>query len=78
MRLTSKGQITVPREVREELGLYPTVTEIEFQRDESGRWYLRKAGTGADSSSPSRFRTAHRAGRLRLGTDEIMALTRGD
>ncbi len=76
MRLTSKGQITVPREVREELGLYPAVTEVEFQRDENGHWYLRKAEAGG--GSPSRFRTAHRAGRLRLGTDEIMALTRGD
>lgn len=76
MRLTSKGQVTIPREVREELGIYPSVTEIEFERDENGRWYLRKADPS--HGEPSRFRTAHRVGKPRLTTDEIMALTRGD
>lgn len=38
--LTSKGQITVPREVRERLGLRPG-NEIEFASDTLGV-YLRK------------------------------------
>ena len=29
MRITSKGQVTIPQHIREELGLHPN-TEVEF------------------------------------------------
>ena len=32
MRLTSKGQVTIPEEIRERLGLLPH-TEVEFEID---------------------------------------------
>ena len=32
MRLTSKGQVTIPQEIRERLGLLPQ-TEVEFEID---------------------------------------------
>jgi antitoxin PrlF len=43
--MTSKGQITVPKEVREALGL-KAGTRVSFVRDESGSYYLR-AKTGS-------------------------------
>ncbi|ADE14984.1 transcriptional regulator, AbrB family [Nitrosococcus halophilus Nc 4] len=74
MRVTSKGQVTIPQEVRDALGIRPAETEVEFVRDENGRWYLSKART----HRRDRFRTAHKVGTLRMSTEEILALTRGD
>jgi AbrB family looped-hinge helix DNA binding protein len=74
MYVTSKGQVTIPRRVREDMGVRPAETEVEFLKDENGRWYLRKSKPSRDSVS--RFRTAYRAGKLLMSTEEIMALTR--
>jgi AbrB family looped-hinge helix DNA binding protein len=76
MRVTSKGQVTIPQNVRESMGILPAQSEVEFLQDENGRWYLAKAQTG--TKSPSRFRTAHKTGKLTMSTDDIMALTRGE
>ena len=40
MRVTSKGQVTIPKNVRESMGILPSETEIEFLQDESGRCYI--------------------------------------
>ncbi len=37
MRVTSKGQVTIPQNVRKSMGILPAETEIEFQQDENGR-----------------------------------------
>ena len=76
MRVTSKGQVTIPRDVRESMGILPAETEVEFLQDENGRWYLAKAK--ASDKTTSRFRTAHKAGKLTMSTDDIMALTRSE
>lgn len=76
MRVTSKGQITIPLKVRENMGILPVETEIDFMQDETGRWYIVKAKK--DTASVSRFRSAHKTGKLTMSTDEIMALTRGE
>ena len=73
MHITAQGQITIPPEIRNALGLQLT-EEVEFIQDENGRWYLTKV----QSQKASRFRTAHRAGTMRMTTEEIMALTRHD
>lgn len=75
MRVTRKGQVTIPQNVRESMGILPAETEIEFIQDENGRWYIAK--TDARLQKTSRFRTAHKLGTLTMSTDEIMALTRG-
>jgi AbrB family looped-hinge helix DNA binding protein len=72
MRLTSKGQVTIPLEIRERLGLLP-YTEVEFEVE-------------GDAVRVRRARTNQRGRRLvdgmrgrgsrRLTTDEILALTR--
>ena len=75
MKVTSKGQVTIPRDVRASMGILPAETEVEFVKGEGQRWYLKKVvGTGVGGS---RFRRAHRAGKVIMSTDEIMALTRG-
>ena len=76
MRVTSKGQVTIPQNVRESMGILPAETDIEFMQDESGHWYIVKAKTV--KTRASRFRTAHQVALVTMSTDEIMALTRGE
>lgn len=72
--VTSKGQVTIPKPVRDLLGIEPG-SMIDFQRAPDGRIVLVKVGA---KLRPSRF------GRLRghagkgLSTDAIMAMTRGE
>jgi AbrB family looped-hinge helix DNA binding protein len=73
-RLTSKGQVTIPIDIRERLGLDAgTVVEFEIEGD---RAVLRKQRGGQDRG---RRVVAGLRGRgdVALSTDEIMALTRG-
>lgn len=73
MRVTSKGQVTIPIEIRERLGLLPG-TEVEFDVDgEAARLTRAEAAAGRGRSIVDRLRG--RATR-RLSTEEIMALTR--
>ncbi len=74
MHVTSKGQVTIPRVVRESMGIISAESEVEFLQDEKGRWYISKSK--ATDKTISRFRTAHQSGKLTMSTDEIMALTR--
>jgi AbrB family looped-hinge helix DNA binding protein len=78
MRLTSKGQITIPQEIRDRLGLLPGTTVVFDTVGDSVR--IRKADRqGRGQELIERMRSAaRRAPRPRLTTDEIMALTRGD
>lgn len=72
MRITTKGQVTIPLAVRETLGLLPH-TEVEFTiRGDTA--VLTKAGT----RRKGRMLIDHMRGRGRgrLTTDEILALTR--
>ncbi len=73
MKVTIKGQVTIPREVREDMGIRSSETEVDFERDKNGRWYLKKI----KPKGKSRFRTAHNKMKPIMTTDELMALTRG-
>ena len=75
MRITSKGQVTIPQEVREKLGLLPD-TEVEF-RVEGNVAYIRKADAPPQRGRRLLERMRGRA-TVRMSTDEIMALTRGE
>lgn len=84
MRITSKGQVTIPGEVRAELGLLPQ-TEVEFEVRE-GEAVIRKAGTGRGKPERPRGRAIvdHlvRHGREHwkkgLTAEEVLRMTRGD
>ena len=78
MTLTSKGQVTIPLEIRERLGLLPG-TRVEFDVVGSSVRIRKAADQGRGAALVARMRAAgRRAGRPRLSTDEIMALTRGE
>jgi AbrB family looped-hinge helix DNA binding protein len=73
--VTTKGQVTIPKPIRDHLGIEPgTAVDIKIAPD--GQIVLSKAGTPTPPS-PGRF--AAMRGRVNLGmsTDEIMALLRG-
>ena len=76
MRLTSKGQVTIPIAMREKLGLLPN-GEVEFELDRDSI-RIRKARTGGRGAR-GRALIEHMRGRGsgRLTTDQIMKLTRG-
>ncbi|RPJ70924.1 MAG: AbrB/MazE/SpoVT family DNA-binding domain-containing protein [Acidobacteria bacterium] len=78
MTLTSKGQVTIPQEIREKLGLLPGTRVVFDVVGDSVR--IRKAAEQRRGSELiERMRAAgRRAGRPRLTTDQIMALTRGE
>lgn len=74
MRITSKGQVTIPQEVREQLGLLPQ-TEVEFEIVKRGV-LLKKARENRPRGCAV---VEHLRGRgdVAMSTDEILALTRG-
>lgn len=75
MRITSKGQVTIPGEIRERAGLLPH-TEVEFVFD---RKVVRitRAKTGKKAGRGARLVTHLRGrGDVAMSTAEIMALTR--
>lgn len=73
MRLTSKGQVTIPLEIREQLGLLPH-TEVEFEV-EGDAVRIKKARRSRRRGAALVARMRGR-GRTGLRTDEILALTR--
>jgi AbrB family looped-hinge helix DNA binding protein len=76
MKITTKGQVTIPQDVREEFGLLPN-TEVEFVRDGRGGVRLQKS---AKSGARGAALIAELRGkwRSRLTTDEVMRQTRGE
>jgi antitoxin PrlF len=73
MRVTSKGQVTIPQKVRERLGI-TAGSEVHFEIDERGARLVRVSpGDGKALASRMRGRAT-----TALSTEEIMALTRAD
>jgi AbrB family looped-hinge helix DNA binding protein len=75
VRITSKGQVTIPAEIRERAGLLPH-TEVEFEYDGSAVRIIR-AKTQKGGGRGRRL-VDHLRGRgdVTLTTEDIMALTR--
>jgi antitoxin PrlF len=73
MRVTSKGQVTIPQNVRKQLGITPG-SEVDFQLDEAGARLIRlNPGDGKALAADMRARAT-----VAMSTEQIMALTRGD
>jgi AbrB family looped-hinge helix DNA binding protein len=77
MRITSKGQVTIPADIREQAGLLPN-TEVDFEFDGKVVHIVpvrsrKKVGRGARIVAHLRGR-----GDGTMSTDEIMALMRGE
>jgi len=77
VRITSKGQVTIPQQIREQLGLLPN-TEVEFEIDGDAVRVKKAAGRDAGRAR-GRALIEHMRGRgtRRLTTDQIMRLMRG-
>jgi AbrB family looped-hinge helix DNA binding protein len=74
-KLTSKGQVTIPIAVREELGLQPG-DEVEFVVEDGAAKIVRAASQGQRGQRiVARMRGR---GDVPMTTEEIMALTRGE
>ena len=74
MKITSKGQVTIPIDIREQLGLLPQ-TEVEFKIvGKEARLVKLKENPGRGKNIIERMRGK---GTIKMTTDEIMELTRG-
>jgi antitoxin PrlF len=74
MRVSEKGQVTIPKELRDELGI-ASGTEVAFERADDTIVIRKVAGTSRGERMVDRLRGR---GDIVMTTDEIMALTRGD
>ncbi|HEY4159751.1 MAG TPA: AbrB/MazE/SpoVT family DNA-binding domain-containing protein [Polyangiaceae bacterium] len=76
MRITAKGQLTIPAEIREQLGLLPE-TEVEFRVEGQAVRIVKaramKKGRSRGEAAVARLRGS---GSVRMSTDQILALTR--
>jgi AbrB family looped-hinge helix DNA binding protein len=76
MQITSMGQVTIPQEVRNRLGLLPH-TEVEFEvAGDHARIRKVKGSTGSDGRGRRAVSALRGAADARMSTEEIMALTR--
>ena len=75
MRITSKGQVTIPQEIRERLGLLP-FSEVEFEVDGDAVRIRKARRTGKRGGALIALMRGTATTRMR--TDEIMKLTRGE
>ena len=79
MRITSKGQVTIPQAVREQAGLHPH-SEVEFEVRPNGEVVIRPASPPAASlrAAFERVRGSANASEFKgMSTDEFMAFLRG-
>lgn len=74
--ITIKGQVTVPKPIRDALGLVPGA-QVDFALDEQGRVVLRRAGTPRKKKA-DRFEAARGKADIAWRSDELMALLRAD
>jgi len=77
MRITSKGQVTIPADIREAAGLLPN-TEVEFQYDGETVRIVRSTSTNKLNRGDQLITRLKGRDENRMTTEEIMALTRGD
>jgi len=72
-KLTIKGQVTIPKRLRDHLGLKPG-SDIDFELTDDGRVFLKTQ----EEAPQSRFARLRGSAKLGMTTDELMALTRGE
>ncbi len=74
--ITVKGQVTVPKLIRDALGLVPG-SQVDFALDEQGRVLLRRANAACNKKG-DRFEAVRGKADIAWRTDELMALLRAD
>jgi len=74
MRVTTKGQVTIPQHIREKLGITPA-TEVDFVEEEDRILLVKRKGEKATIRKYAKLRGI---ATVKMTTEEIMALTRTD
>ncbi len=77
MRITSRGQVTIPREIRERFNLLPN-TEVEFVVRRNTIQLVKADRPKLPRRGELIVRRLRGTGTVRMTTNEIMALTRGE
>ena len=77
MRITSNGQVTIPKPIRDKLGLLPH-TEVEFVLEGDSVRLVKAEQAKGESRGARAVRLLRAGGPVEMTTDEIMALTRGE
>lgn len=70
-KMTTKGQVTIPKRLRDYLGLKPG-SDVDFELSQDGRVFLKTHHEAPES----RFARLRGTAKLGMTTDELMALTR--
>ena len=73
--MTVKGQVTIPKKVRDALRLSPG-DSVDFDVNPEGQVVVQKAG-GSPASKRDRFDAARGKAQVKWRTDDLMALLRG-
>ncbi|MDA0248538.1 MAG: AbrB/MazE/SpoVT family DNA-binding domain-containing protein [Proteobacteria bacterium] len=74
--LSVKGQVTIPKQIRDALGLKPGMP-VDFAVNQEGEVVIHKAG-GTGKRKPDRFESARGKADIKWRTQDLMALLRDD
>jgi AbrB family looped-hinge helix DNA binding protein len=78
MRITSKGQVTIPQSIRDKAGFLPN-TEVDFEVDGDVVRLVKAKEPRSKTRGELVIESLRRArGHVTMTTDEIMELTRGE
>lgn len=77
MKVNARGQVTIPKAIRERAGLLPH-TEVELFVDGDSVSIVKTPSPNTDRGTRVIDALRRNAGTVSMSTDEIMALTRGD
>jgi AbrB family looped-hinge helix DNA binding protein len=77
MRITTKGQVTIPMEIRDRLGLLPN-SDVIFEVDGDGARIRKAPGTSSRGERLLALMRAARPPKTGMTTDQIMKMTRGE
>lgn len=75
--LTSKGQVTIPKQIRDEMNLLPGCS-VKFSVNDDGEVVLQKATAPKRNTKKDRFEAARGKAEVKWRTDDLMALLRGN
>jgi AbrB family looped-hinge helix DNA binding protein len=76
MRITDKGQVTIPQSVRERAGLMPG-TDVEFELENDVVRLIKTTASRRLTRGERLVQRLRGAGDFKMTTDEILALMRG-
>jgi len=76
MKLTSKGQVTIPQHLREKFGLLPSI-EVSFEESDGGV-LIKPAAASRRRAAKEWLKRARGSATSKLTSDEILRLTRSE